>query len=201
MNRVPYAAEGFDLTKQIYHQAHTNILLHKNFSHHWSIEIQYLRFTSNIFSLDTSTLQWPVCGCSVDNSACNIFIFCTKSLLYLGTGERSVLPFTQLHEKRKHKSVSYFDINYRLITVCLLLQVNGDKIMHVRWDFDASNARTCRVSTVCSGVWAPPFLFLPHPFYQGTLLYRKFSYPTLFRNFVNNCPKHNTKATFARIKA
>ena len=36
--------------------------------------------------------------------------------------------------------------NCRLITAYLLLQVNLDKIMHVRWDFDASSAR--RVSAL-----------------------------------------------------
>ena len=38
--------------------------------------------------------------------------------------------------------------NYRLITAYLLLQVNLDKIMHARWDFDASSARTRRVSAL-----------------------------------------------------
>ena len=37
---------------------------------------------------------------------------------------------------------------YRLITAYLLLRVNLDKIMHVRWDFDASSARTRRVSAL-----------------------------------------------------
>ena len=32
--------------------------------------------------------------------------------------------------------------NYRLITAYLLLRVNLDKIMHARWDFDASSAQT-----------------------------------------------------------
>ena len=41
-----------------------------------------------------------------------------------------------------------FLVNYRLITVYLLLRVNLDKIMHARWDFDASSARTRRVSTL-----------------------------------------------------
>ena len=36
--------------------------------------------------------------------------------------------------------------NYRLITAYLLLRVNYDKIMHARWDFDVSSARTRRVS-------------------------------------------------------
>ena len=39
-------------------------------------------------------------------------------------------------------------INYRLITAYLLLRVNLDKIMHARWDFDASSARTRRVSAL-----------------------------------------------------
>ena len=39
-------------------------------------------------------------------------------------------------------------INYRLITAYLLLRVNLDKIMHTRWDFDASSARTQRVSAL-----------------------------------------------------
>ena len=37
---------------------------------------------------------------------------------------------------------------YRLITAYLLLRVNLDKIMHARWDFDASSARTWRVSAL-----------------------------------------------------
>ena len=37
---------------------------------------------------------------------------------------------------------------YRLITAYLLLRVNLDKIMHARWDFDASNAWTRRVSAL-----------------------------------------------------
>ena len=39
-------------------------------------------------------------------------------------------------------------ITYRLITAYLLLRVNLDKIMHARWDFDASSARTRRVSAL-----------------------------------------------------
>ena len=39
-------------------------------------------------------------------------------------------------------------ISYRLITVYLLLRVNLDKIMHARWDFDASSARTRKVSAL-----------------------------------------------------
>ena len=38
--------------------------------------------------------------------------------------------------------------NYRLITAYSLLRVNLDKIMHARWDFDASSARTRRVSAL-----------------------------------------------------
>ena len=41
---------------------------------------------------------------------------------------------------------TYF--NYRLITAYLLLRVNLDKIMHARWDFDASCAQTRRVSAL-----------------------------------------------------
>ena len=37
-------------------------------------------------------------------------------------------------------------IIYRFITAYLLLRVNCDKIMHARWDFDESIARTRRVS-------------------------------------------------------
>ena len=39
-------------------------------------------------------------------------------------------------------------INYRLITVYLLLQVNLDKLMHRCWDFDASCARNWKVSAL-----------------------------------------------------
>ena len=38
--------------------------------------------------------------------------------------------------------------NYRLITAYLLLGVNLDKIMHASWEFDASSARTRRVSAL-----------------------------------------------------
>ena len=43
--------------------------------------------------------------------------------------------------------ISFFFI-YRLITAYLLLRVNLDKIMHARWDFDASSAWTRRVSAL-----------------------------------------------------
>ena len=39
-------------------------------------------------------------------------------------------------------------LNYRLTTAYLLLRVNLDKIMHACWDFDASSARTRRVSAL-----------------------------------------------------
>ena len=38
--------------------------------------------------------------------------------------------------------------NNRLITANLLLRVNLDTIMHVRWDFDTSSAQTRRVSAL-----------------------------------------------------
>ena len=41
-----------------------------------------------------------------------------------------------------------YQFTYRLITACLLLRVNLDKIMHARWDFDVSSARTRRVSAL-----------------------------------------------------
>ena len=37
---------------------------------------------------------------------------------------------------------------YRLISAYLLLQVNCDKIMHARWDFDVTSARTQRMSAL-----------------------------------------------------
>ena len=40
------------------------------------------------------------------------------------------------------------DYAYRLITAYLLLRVNLDKIMHARWDFDASSTQTRRVSAL-----------------------------------------------------
>ena len=39
-------------------------------------------------------------------------------------------------------------VNYRLISASLLLRVNLDKIMHACWEFDASSARTRRVSAL-----------------------------------------------------
>ena len=39
-------------------------------------------------------------------------------------------------------------IDYRLITAYLLLLVNCDQIMHMRWDFDASSAQNRRVSAL-----------------------------------------------------
>ena len=51
-------------------------------------------------------------------------------------------------------------LNYRLITAYLLLRVNLDKIMHARWDFDASSARTRRVSALVKHQnWSPSALF------------------------------------------
>ena len=41
-----------------------------------------------------------------------------------------------------------FVLHYRLITAYLLLRVHLDKIIHARWDFDASSARTRRVSAL-----------------------------------------------------
>ena len=46
------------------------------------------------------------------------------------------------------KNSQFGSNNYRLITAYLLLWVNLDKIMHARWDFDASSARTRRVSAL-----------------------------------------------------
>ena len=40
------------------------------------------------------------------------------------------------------------NFTYRLITAYFLLRVNLDKIMHSHWDFDASSARTRRVSAL-----------------------------------------------------
>ena len=52
------------------------------------------------------------------------------------------------------------DVNYRLITAYLLLRVNLDKIMHARWDFDASSAQTRRVSALDKHQnWSPSALF------------------------------------------
>ena len=48
----------------------------------------------------------------------------------------------------KMVKMCYGLINYRLINAYLLLRVNLDKIMHARWDFDASSARTRRVSAL-----------------------------------------------------
>ena len=39
--------------------------------------------------------------------------------------------------------------NYRLITAYLLLRVNLDKIMHTRWDFDASSAQASKLKCKC----------------------------------------------------
>ena len=50
-----------------------------------------------------------------------------------------------LHLVMKWRGTS---MSYRLITAYLLLRVNLDKIMHARWDFDESSARTRRVSAL-----------------------------------------------------
>ena len=52
--------------------------------------------------------------------------------------------FTKEPIRKQEIKLEY--MNYRLITAYLLWQVKCDKIMHARWDFDASNARTRRVS-------------------------------------------------------
>ena len=46
------------------------------------------------------------------------------------------------------KPPSNLYVIYRLITAYLLLRVNCDKIMHARWDFDVSSARTRKVSAL-----------------------------------------------------
>ena len=67
------------------------------------------------------------------------FYFITKFLIWLikYANEKLIMMQTWI----KH-------IIYRLLTAYLFLQVNCDKIMHVRWDFDASNAWTQRVSAL-----------------------------------------------------
>ena len=62
--------------------------------------------------------------------------------------------FTFLHFLKIKPSVVslihsiHASVIYRLITAYLLLQVNLDKIMHARGDFDAFSARTRRVSAL-----------------------------------------------------
>ena len=50
-------------------------------------------------------------------------------------------------KKQEQKNIWRYN-NYRLITAYLHLRVNLDKIMHARWDFDASSAQTRRVSAL-----------------------------------------------------
>ena len=47
-----------------------------------------------------------------------------------------------------------------------------------------------------------PFYLLPYPFYQG-ILYTENSHTPPFLDIlsITLCPRHNTKATLARIKA
>ena len=59
------------------------------------------------------------------------------------------LKYKNLCKETNNKAkVLHLFVNYRLITAYLLLRVNLDKIMHARWDFDASSARTRRVSAL-----------------------------------------------------
>ena len=62
-------------------------------------------------------------------------------------GENSCTVWYKLKQVQKSQTPYRFAI-YRLITAYLLLRVNLDKIMHARWDFDGSSARTRRVSAL-----------------------------------------------------
>ena len=65
---------------------------------------------------------------------------------------RDTQPMTNTVFENPWKRKSRFNADtcfiYRLITAYLLSRVNLDKIMHARWDFDASSARTRRVSAL-----------------------------------------------------
>ena len=56
--------------------------------------------------------------------------------------------FLVMRSIRSHISLFRLRFTTTLITAYLLLRVNLDKIMHARWDFDASSARTRRVSAL-----------------------------------------------------
>ena len=52
----------------------------------------------------------------------------------------------------RHTDALYYQprtFNYRLITAYLLLRVNLDKIMHARWDFNASSAQAWKLKRKC----------------------------------------------------
>ena len=84
------------------------------------------------------------------NNALALQFWCLSSALTLrvraldaSKSQRACIILSKFTRKSK-----YAVINYRLITAYLLLRVNLDKIMHARWDFDASSARTRRVSAL-----------------------------------------------------
>ena len=61
-----------------------------------------------------------------------------------------------------HNTYNIGNNKYRLITAYLLLQVNCNNIMHARWDFDSTNARTRRVrvsALVKNQNWSESALF------------------------------------------
>ena len=60
---------------------------------------------------------------------------------------RILIDLAADHQREDTRHLN-FPHTYRLITAYLLLRVNLDKIMHARWDFDASSARTRRVSAL-----------------------------------------------------
>ena len=78
----------------------------------------------------------------------NLWILNFNSSYWFTTGVLNWCVTRNLHMRSKvQRSATKVHI-YRLITAYLLLRVNLDKIMHARWDFDASSARTRRVNAL-----------------------------------------------------
>ena len=71
-----------------------------------------------------------------------------SSLMHLKLNQSMCIWFVTQIAAMLHSSTEMKCVIYRLITAYSLLRVNLDKIMHARWNFDASSARTQRVSAL-----------------------------------------------------
>ena len=80
-----------------------------------------------------------------------VTIFKLKIMASSPSRNPAYMYFEEIGKKKKphlYHQNSLSEFNYRLIIAYLLLRVYLDKIMHVHQDFDASSARTRRVSAL-----------------------------------------------------
>ena len=107
----------------------------------------HLRKSLNMKSINEIT-QWKIWMGRCDVLTCKLApeAPCAVFAQYTEYTEFILHVFT--HEPIRGQEIKKVCMNYRLITAYLLLRVNLDKIMHAGWDFDASSARTRRVSVL-----------------------------------------------------